>query len=55
MKKGRHEMRYEKPQIVRISPAINAIQYQAAKINGCILDMIWIWVKLTAIAYEADE
>ncbi len=48
-------MRYEKPEIVRISPAINAIQYQEAKINGILLDMIWIWVRLTAFAYEADE
>ncbi len=48
-------MRYKKPEIVRMSPAINAIQYQAAKINGCMLDMIWIWVKLTPFAYEADE
>ncbi len=48
-------MKYEKPEVVRASTAINAIQYQLSKIRGTVVDMPSTQPKLTAIAYEADE
>ncbi len=45
-------MKYEKPEVVRASTAINAIQFQLSKVNGSITDSP---SKLTAVAYEADE
>lgn len=48
-------MTYEKPQAVRMTPAIDSIQYRLGKIYGTVIDMILILWKLTAIAYEADE
>lgn len=48
-------MTYRKPEVVRASTAINAIQYQLSKIDGSVMDSPSTQPRLTATAYEADE
>jgi hypothetical protein len=48
-------MTYSKPEIVVLSPAVDAIQFHQGKPSTASYDNIVVTQKATAMAYEADE
>ena len=48
-------MTYNKPELVVLSRAVDAIQYHLGKPDRASFDNITVTEKATAMAYEADE